>query len=80
MRTNWLTIGGRRIKFYRVDAVDGRQSINICTLANRAGRYEETIYFAKGWHVAVAPGRYTTLGAFRRDMRKRAYRQSLRVA
>lgn len=80
MRSKWLTIGGRRVRIYRVDPVNGRQSVNICSPANRAGRYDETIYFAKGWHVDVAPGHYTSLDAFRRDMRKRAYRQSLRVA
>jgi hypothetical protein len=80
MRASWLTIGGRRIKFYRVDPVNGRQSINVCTPANRAGQYEQTIYFAPGWHVTVPPGRYATLDAFRRAMKKRSYRQSLCVA
>ena len=75
MRATWITIDGRRVKLYRVSA-DGMQSVNICDSANRAGSYEEVVYFGLGRHLNVGHGRFASLTAFRKFIRKRSYDQA----
>ncbi len=67
------------MKIYCVDPVRGRQSINICTPANRPGEYEARRYFGRGRHMKIAQGQYAALDDLRAAIDERQYRQACRV-
>ena len=71
-------VGGRRI---RIATESITQSINICTAANRWGEYEEVQYFSPKYHwwTAAEINRYGNLRTFRRELRRRARLQCLKV-
>jgi len=74
MRSKWIMVQGRRVKLFSIHPL-GKQSVNICTVANKPGQYEEKFYFRSGRHVDIPQGQYGTLAALREAMRARSYRQ-----
>jgi hypothetical protein len=62
-----------------VDPVNGRQSVNVCTAANRPGTYEHKLYFGKGEHVTIPPGRYASVDALKKDLGKKQYKQVCKI-
>jgi hypothetical protein len=72
-KTIWVEIQGRRIKVFDDDKT---QSVNICTLKNVVGKYEQKFYFHDNFRVtAQVVDQHTSLAALTKWLRERSYRQ-----
>ena len=71
----WAEVGGRSVKLC-CRGVGCRQSINICTPANREGDYEEVQFFRQAYQMTVDEvARFADLVSLKAELRRRASRQ-----
>ncbi len=72
-RTSWVKVQGRRIKVFNKKDT---QSVNVCTLSNTEGKYDQKFYFHDNFRVtAQEVDQHTSLAALTEWLRERSYRQ-----
>lgn len=70
----WVNVGGRHVK---LKCLGGVQSVNICTVANRAGVYENREFLtAKIRLTAQDVARFPNIGALKAELWRRTARQA----
>jgi len=72
-QTLWVTVAGRKIKIYDEAKT---QSVNICTVSNTEGDYEQVFYFCGPFRVTDADiSPFQNLGELTQWLRTRSYNQ-----
>ena len=70
----WVEVGGTKVK---LTDVGGRQSVRICTPANRAGDYEVPAYFQGRFKMTAAEvAKFVNVADLRAELGRRGLRSS----